>query len=255
MAFSIAMHCTGLAAAEPPTNLAERLRAICADNSRSYHMLLHKASHEARLAALGRPWSEVEPLLRLEGLKLIRSLPYTKCYRYLVTENGWSARDKTEHSLFVEFHIDDRKTDDVPSAKPGFVEIAVAGLLVKPNRPYTQVLAAGGYPQGSVLFRALRLPEVAAAAKTYPILKEFEVTYDFLRDRWALSRAQGFDITFAFADSTREERRGKSINIFAPSALDALQDYQGQPLEQQFKPQDTLGEFSYWGGREWKKEK
>jgi hypothetical protein len=138
----------------------------------------------------------------------------------------------------------------VTSAKPGFVMTAEAGLLVEPNRLYAQVLTTGAYSDGSVLFRGLRLPEVAAAARDYPILKKIEVSYGFIRDRWRDSVPQGFSLHLTFGDSARDDQRGKSLYFTAASGLDALQDWQGRPLSQQFEPHDTVAEFRSWGSNE-----
>lgn len=236
------------------TGLSERLRALTADKTRGYQRLLRDASHEVRSAALDRPWSEVEPALRRQGLRQIhaRDNQHTSDCRYLVTKEGWLASDHTAHTLYLEFSVDKRSTNTIASAKPGFVMTAEAGLLVEPNRAYAQVLTSGAYPDGSVVFRGLRLPEAASAAQSYPILKKIEVAYDFIRDRWAESVPQGFSLRLTFGDSARDDRRGKSMYFTAVSGLDGLQDWKGKPLQQQFEPQDTVGEFRAWGGNEWK---
>ena len=123
---------------------------------------------------------------------------------------------------------------------------------MEPNRLYAQVLTNGAYPDGSVLFRGLRLPAAASAAQSYPVLKKIEVDYDFIHDRWMESVPQGFRLWLTFGDSVRDDRRGKSMYVTATSGLDGLQDWQGRPLQQQFQPQDTVGEFRSWGGSEWR---
>lgn len=235
------------------TGLSERLRALTAGRTRSYQRLLRDASHEIRAAAVDRPWSEVEPALCRQGLRQVhaRDHQYFSEYRYLVTKEGWLAGDQTAHTLYLEFRVDRRSIDTVAIAKPGFVTTAEAGLLVEPNRAYTQVLTNGAYPDGSVVFRGLRLPEAASAAQSYPILKKIEVTYDFILDRWEESVPQGFHLRLTFADSARDDRRGKSMSFSAVSGLDGRQDWKGTPLRQQFDPQDTVGEFRAWGSNEW----
>jgi hypothetical protein len=250
---------TAAASAEPATTnsitgLSECLRALTTDKARSYQQLLRDASHEVREATLDRPWSEVEPALRHQGLRQIhaRDNQHTSDYRYLVTKEGWIAGDRTPHSLYLEFSVDRRTTNTVASAKSGFVMAAEAGLFVAPNRAYAQVLTNGAYSDGSVLFRGLRLPEVSSAAQSYPILKKVEISYDFIRDRWSENVAQGFSLHLTFGDSTGDDRRGKRLYFTAASGLDALQDWQGRPIQKQFEPQDTVGEFRAWGSNEWK---
>lgn len=247
--------CAEAASTNSMSDLSERLRALTADKARSYQRLLRDASHEVRGAALDRPWSEVEPALRRQGLRqlLARDNQHSSDYRYLVTKHGWLAGDQTPHSLYLEISVDRRSTNDVATAKPGFVMTARAGLLVEPNRPYAQMLTNGAYPDGSVLFRGLRLPEVASAAQSYPILKRIEVSYDFIRDQWAESVPQGFSVWLAFRDSALDDRRGKSMYFTATSGLDGLQDWKGGPLQQQFEPRDTVGDFRSWGGSEWRR--
>jgi hypothetical protein len=167
-------------------------------------------------------------------------------------KDGWLAGDRTAHSLYLEFSVDRRTTNTVASAKPGFVMTAEAGLFAAPNRAYAQVLTNGAYSDGSVLFRGLRLPEVASAAQSYPILKKVEITYGFIRDGWSESVAQGFSLHLTFGDSTRDDRRGKRLYFTAASGLDALQHWQGRLLQKQFEPQDTVGEYRAWGSNEWK---
>jgi hypothetical protein len=246
-------------AAEPPSinslaGLSQRLKTLAADKARGYHQLLRDASHEVRGATLDRAWTEVEPVLQQQGLRrtYARDNQHTSEYRYLVSKDGWQGGDQTAHSLYLEFSVDRRSTNTAANAKPGLVMIAEAGLLIEPNRPYTQVLTNTTYPEGSVVFRGLRLPEVVSAAQSYPILKKIEVTYDVIRDRWSESVPQGFDLWVTLGDSIRDDRRGKSMYFTAPSGLDGLQDWQGRPLRQQFDPQDTVGEFRSWGGNEWK---
>ena len=86
----------------------------------------------------------------------------------------------------------------------------------------------------------------------YPVLKKIEVDYDFIHDRWSESVPQGFNLWLTFGDSVRDDRRGKSMHVTATSGLDGLQDWHGNPLKQQFQPQDTVGEFRSWGGNEWR---
>jgi hypothetical protein len=96
------------------------------------------------------------------------------------------------------------------------------------------------------------LPETAAAGKKYPILKEIEVSYDFIRDMWSETVAQGFGLTLVFGDSVSDGKRGGKLYFTTASGLDALQDRQGKPVARAFTPQDTIGEFQSWGLAEWK---
>jgi hypothetical protein len=203
---------------------------------------------------LDRPWSEVEPELRGQGFRQIRASDnqHTSDYQYLVAQDGWRAGDQSAHALYLEFSVDRRSAANVPGARPGCVMTAAAGLSAEPNRPYAQVLAGGAYPEGSALFRGLRLPEAAAAARDYPILKKVEVTYDFIRDRWSETVPQGFHLALTFGDSPRGDRRGKRLYFTAESGLDALQDWQGRPVADQFESKDILGEFRGWGSNEWR---
>lgn len=204
--------------------------------------------------ALDRPWSEVEPALRGQGFREIfaRNNQHTSDYRYLFSKDGWQGGDSSAHSLYLGFSVDRRSTNTLVNAKPGLVMVAEAGLLIEPNHPYAQALTNGAYPEGSILFRGLRLPEAASTGQSYPVLKKIEVTYDFIRDRWAETVAQGFHLRLTFGDSAHDDRRGKNIYFTATSALDALLDRHGVPQQHQFKPQDTVGEFSSWGSNEWK---
>jgi hypothetical protein len=203
--------------------------------------------------SLDRPWREVEQELQRQGFRQIGASDnqHTSDYRYLVAQEGWRAGDQSAHALYLEFSVDRRSATDVPSAKPGCVMTTAAGLSAEPNRPYAQVLAGGAYPEGSVLFRGLRLPEAATAAREYPILKKVEVTYDFIRDRWSESVPQGFHLQLTYGDSPRSEQRGKCLYFTAESGLDAPQDCQGRPVADPFESKDILGEFRGWGSNEW----
>jgi hypothetical protein len=226
---------------------------LTADESRSYQQLLRDASHEIRRMALDRPWSEVEQELQRQGFRRIhaRDNQHTSDYEYLVTQEGWRAGDQSAHALYLEFSVDRRSAADVPSANPGCVMNAAAGLSAEPNRSYAQALVGGAYAEGSVLFCGLRLSEAAAAAKDYPILKKVAVTYDLIRDRWSETVPHGFHLWLTFGDSPRSDRRGKRLYFTAESGLDAFQDWQGRPLAEQFESKDTLGEFRGWGSTEW----
>jgi hypothetical protein len=254
LAFGATTDGAELASTNSMTGLSERLRALIAGKARSYHRLLHDASHEIRGVTLDRPWSEVEPALRRQGLRQMRARDHqhTSDYRYLVSKDGWLGGDQTAHSLYLEFSVDRRDSNTVVSARPGCVMTAEAGLFVEPNRPYAQMLTNGAYPDGSVLFRGLRLPEAASAAQSYPILKKIEVTYNYIRDRWSESVAQGFSLHLTFGVSVRDDRRGKGLFFTAESGLDALEDWQGRRVQQQFESHDTVGEFRSWGSNEWK---
>lgn len=229
------------------TTLSERLQRLCTDKSRNYHLLLHDATHDVRRMILGRPWSKVEPELRQQGLRQIHARDYSVStgYRYLVTHKGWWAGDMTAHSLYLDFEVD--------NARPELVLTAQAVLMVKPNLEYSQVLSNNTYPDGSVVFLALRLPEVVEAAREYPILKATEVSYDFIRDRWSTDAPQGFSVRLIFGDSPRGDLRGKSFTFTAISSLDsANQNWQTKLLATQFEPQDNVGELLIRGGSEWK---
>ena len=212
-AFSIVANCAAAASTSSMTNISEQLRVICSDRSLSYQRLLHDASHEVRRVALGRSWSEIDPVLRQQGLQqiLARDHDYFSDYRYLVAQEGWRGGDQTAHSLYLEFNVDRRTSNTVASAKPGYVMIAKAGLLVELNRPYSQILTNSAYPEGSVLFRGLRLPEAVDVAGDYPILKKIEITYDFIRDRWLESVPQGFGLRLTFGDSPRDSSRPATL--------------------------------------------
>ena len=254
LVFGTAAACAEHATTNSMAGLSERLRALTADKTRSYQRLLRDASHEVRGAAVDRPWGEIEPALRRQGLRQIhtRDNQHTSDYRYLVSKDGWRGDGHTAHSLYLEFSVDARSTNTLASTKPGFVMTAEAGLLVEPNRPYTQVLTNGAYPDGSVLFRGLRLPEAGSAAQSYAILKKIEVTYGFIRDHNSEVVPQGFSLHLTLGDSARNDRRGKRLFFTAESGLDALEDWKGRRLEQQFESKDTVGEFRRWGSNEWK---
>ena len=85
------------------TDLSERLKALCANETRGYQQLLHDTTHEVRRLALERPWNELEGKLNREGQRRIsaRDNQHTSDYRYLVTDNGWG--NKVPHSLYLEF--------------------------------------------------------------------------------------------------------------------------------------------------------
>jgi hypothetical protein len=121
---------------------------------------------------------------------------------------------------------------------------AAAGLLVAPNRAYADVLASGAYAEGSVIGRALRLPETVEAATDFPVLETIEITYDVIRhhrwEAWPL----GFHLVLTFGDSKEHDRRGKDIRFTAASGLDPAEDQEGRSVKSNFTAVDTLGEFS-----------
>ena len=258
IALCLAFGLTGLGAeppaSDPATNLSARLRVISADKKRGYQWLLRDATQEVRRVVLDRPWREVESVLRQEGLRRVRVTDgqYSIGYRYVVAKSGWVAGDGTMHSLYLDFSVDKRTPDIAPNAKLGIVTVAAAGLLVEPNRAYAKVLSSGAYPGGSALFRGLRLPEMAAAANRYPILKRIEIAYDYIRSHREENDPPGFHLDVTFGDSTRDERRGSSLYFSAPSGLDAPLDKKGKPVQVPFEPRDTVGEFRDWGSGEWK---
>jgi len=115
------------------------------------------------------------------------------------------------------------------------------------------VLAGSAYPEGSAVFRALRLPEVTAAAAEYPILKRTKVKYNFIVDRWAEDVPQGFSVHLEFGSSMTDANRGMSIYSSVASGLDPPVNWDGQPTKEQFDAQDRLGEFRVWGSNSWEK--
>ncbi|HET6325354.1 MAG TPA: hypothetical protein VFG04_11815 [Planctomycetaceae bacterium] len=78
------------------------------------------------------------------------------------------------------------------------------------------------------------------------------MTYDLIKDRWAESVPQGFHLHFTFGTSALDDRQGKQLFFTTQSGLDGLQDWEGKPLKNESKPQDTIGELQFWGSNEWK---
>jgi Skp family chaperone for outer membrane proteins len=243
------------AVADRLDRLKERVLALCADKSLSYHKLLHDASHVVREAALDQRWDSVQAALENQHMPKIfhRRNEHTTRYEYLVDRNAWIDGEGTAHSLYLAFTVDNRDLASVPLAKTGHVMVAAAGLLAEPNRPYESVLISKAYPEGSVVFVGLRLPKLASAARTYPIVKRIEVTYDFIRDRWLDNVEQGFQFDVTLGTSALDDRKGKRAYFTVTSGLDGPQDWDGKPLDQAFKPQDTIGKFRSWGGSEWRR--
>lgn len=253
LACSLAVSAADPAATPALAGLSERLRALAADTTRSHQWLLRDATHAVRSVAVDRPWSEIEPELRKQGLRAdpVRTNQHTSAHRYVVTAEGWRAGGQGWHALFLEFTVDRRDPAAVASAKPDSIMSAEAGLLVQPDRPYAEVLARDGYPEGSVLARGLRLPQVTATAERHPVLARLELTYDFIRDHNADSWPQGFCLELTFTDAPQDNQRGERLHFTIASGLDSPQDPRGVLLQQPFTPQDTLAEFRSWGGSEW----
>jgi hypothetical protein len=243
--------------AGPLDHLKERIEAICANKSLSYQRLLHDASHVVRDAALDQPWDKVEAALDRQQVRQLSkwAKQHTRHYEYLVDRNAWIAGDGTAHSLYLTFMVDARKPQIVPIARPGQVMVAAAGLRAEPNRSYEAVLKSKTYPERSVVHVGLRLPEVAGAARAYSIVKRIEVTYDFIRDRWAENVEQGFFLDVTLGTSVLDDREGNQKSFSAPSGLDSPQSWKGEPIDKAFEPHDTIGDFRSWGGMRWKSTK
>lgn len=238
------------------TTLAERLQASLSEKGRSYHRILRDATHEIRRAVLDRPWSEVEPELQSQGLPQIRvrDHQHTSEYRHLITTEEYRGGDKPAHTVFLELTVDRRQPNQTSDTKPGVVMVAVAGTLIELNCPYKQVVASGAFFTGSVLYHALRLLEVEESTERYPIVKTIEVNYDFIRDFRSESTPQGFGINITLGMSEHDNRRGKDFLFTAESGLDSPQDWHGNPLQQDFQPQDVFYDFRKWGGGEWRRD-
>lgn len=254
--FVLSMGPTGFAdepkATAPVSELSKRLLALSSDKSLSYQQLLHHASHDVRSIAVDRPWSEIEAALRKQGLRElhVNHSQYVSIYRYLVAKDGWIAGDKTPLALYVEFMVDMRNIETVEDAKPGFVMVAQAGLNITPIQPYAEALAGGAYPEETVLYRSLRLPDAAEAARKLPILKLLEVEYGVISDHRTAIIEQGFRVHMTFGDSVDKDRPYKSLYFLAPSGLDARQDGQGKSVDRSFESQDTVGSFRQTGSSE-----
>lgn len=236
------------------TTLAERLQALLSEKGRSYHRILRDATHEIRRAVLDRPWSEVEPELQSQGLPQIRARDHqhTSEYRHLITTEEYRGGDKPAHTVFLELTVDRRQPNQTSNAKPGIVMVAVAGTLIELNRPYKEVMASMTFFAGSVLHLALILPEVEESTLRYPIIKSIEVNYDFIRHwRWE-SFPPGFSVDITLGESELHDRRGKSFTFTAESGLDCHLDWDGNPVQQEFVPKDTLEIFQPWGHSEWR---
>lgn len=233
--------------------LSTRLRRWFANETTGYHKALREATQEARRLALGRPWPEVEAQLRRDGFPIeSRAHQYDTSHRVVVAQDIRLGSNPAAHALFLEFTVDQRTTQQVPNATPGFVYVAYAGLHVKVNRPHADVLASGRYPEGSVLDRGLRCPEALDAAKRDPILKEVEITYDVIRyHRWP-SFPYGFGLWLTFGGSMSDERQGQTMYLTAVSGLDTGEDSQGNPVVRpNFAAEDTIDDFWKWGGSRW----
>ncbi len=95
----------------------------------------------------------------------------------------------------------------------------------------------------------LRREEVRAATKAYPFLKRVEVCYDALWDEnpKATQWPQGFEVMVDVGASRRNEKRGLRLRFFVPSGLDGPAKSDGQSVDPDHLPQDTLGEVCYLG--------
>ncbi len=134
---------------------------------------------------------------------------------------------------------------------PDTVMMLEAGFVAAPNLLYAEVLKKHMYPEGSAVDLCLRQPEVVEAAKKYPYLNEIEITYGLIKDRWRSGVPFGFHIQLELGSAPANDQSGQRLFFTIESYLDPVQDWSGQPLQQDFSPSAALGEIRCWGGSEW----
>lgn len=212
-------------------------------------------SHGIRRWSVDRAWSEIQgpgdwSTGHAQLLEILEH-QHTTRHRDIISPIGWIGRDGLRHEWFYEFEVDRRDPAKVLGAKPGFVMVAKSGLSAAPNERYAKFMKREVYPKDSVLDLVLRRDEVKAAAKKAPVLKRVEVSYDVLRDHNLEQQPQGFSVVVDLVDSLKSEDVGRRLHFFVPSGLDSPLGVDGQPVERDYLPEDTLGEVRYLGGSEW----
>jgi hypothetical protein len=234
-------------------SLGRRLRARCADESLSCHRLLRDATHDVRRVTINRSWRAVESQLRRQGLRQVQESDSGSSarYRYVVPDQGWYDAAGRVWTLYLDFTVTQSRTGTFLNGRQPLVVAASAGLLLKPNGLYSQELAAGGYPEDSILSHGLRTPDVSDAARKYPIIKEIDIRYDYLQNRWIRNSAQGFYLALTIGDSPQNDLRGARFQMTAQSNLDPEHSWQNSWLLPPFIGEDTIGDLSCHGSQTW----
>jgi hypothetical protein len=202
------------------------------------HGGLRNATIACRKAALDLPWTSISADLEAHGFRLLRKAeePGVGVYEYIVPLELSAPSEATARSLYLAFWVDlPADGREVPS-----VRTAAVGVYDVYDRPYHDVIMSSGFRKDDVLGGVLGSPPVSNEAAFLPILKNTKCEYTYITDFIDHSYGQGFAVTVALLSSRRADA-GVNLGFEVLSGLDGRFSTDGNPLDPNYSPTDTLG--------------
>jgi hypothetical protein len=236
---------------ENDESLSVALDYVLRGKSLSCHEFLRKSSSLVESFCQGKEWPAAKALMKKEGFSQLDSWrggngDHLEAH-FLVRKNVHvAAREGAEDYLIIlRVHFREKQKND-----PGIVREAISALVLSFNQPYEKAIKLAKYPEGSVIKRILSAEEVKNEADKWPILKNVQISYGLIFNRWSELQPHGFNGIVEFAASPERDVGQKSISFSVASGLDPLQFWDGKKNLRGFKPEDKLYDLEFRGSAE-----
>ena len=236
--------CRGISQVRSVEGLLRRLEAHAKASSKSYDEMIRDATHEVRDSLLNCSWKEAKESIERQGAKPARA--GEPLYRYITAKDAWRPRGGPAHDIFIDIviDIDHRNPEEAKNVNPDKVVEAWAGLTCQPDLALNEVLKKDWYSRVSVLFSALRHPDMQSVAKKYPVLHRIVVCYLLSAGPTASDGPLHweFRVRFTFARRVDGTFSTATVLMGAASGLDPSQDRStGREIRQGYVRSNSLG--------------
>ena len=240
-------------------DLASAIDRVCLEEKANYQRLLWRVHHLTGNSLLGRPWQEVESMLKRQGATQMRQIndQYGCSYMYLFKKDAYVTPIGLAHDLEMIFDVRVHVLENKPSL--ACVADASEKLVATVNEPFLEFAQSKPYPARSIVMNTLqavqdedaaqmlfpqselRADGVANEIASCPILSKVEIEYCFRNDRWAELNRHVFDVSIAIVNRIADPSVGNNINTVAFSGLDPPQAWHGKKRLDEFTSRDSLG--------------
>lgn len=240
--------CGGCAGAEGESNVVSRLNALSAKQSGLPESLVRPASLLIQEQYLHKPWDKVHADLVKQGLSVPegQDTQYMVMYDIPVATNVLHVGD-IAFDLVLEFEVDKRRPEDVPTARLNHILTARASLRAPVEMPTAQVISSGMFPTNSVLGRALLAPARRERDGGHPVLKRIEMSYDLICGHRESEWPYGYHLSLFFGRQS-EDRWRKRIFLTVLSSEDLPRDREHNEVKNwQGWMYTGLDDIQFWG--------
>ena len=243
--------CAGCARDESQPGVASQLRALCAKKAELPEFLVRPASILVQEHYLHKPWDKVRAELVKQGLSVPDGgdTQYMVMYDVPVATNVIQAK-RLSFDLVLQFEVDKRSKEDVPTARLNQVLTATASLWTSVGIPTVEAISSDCLPSYSILGRALNAPVRRERDGGYPVLKRIEISYDLIRHHRESEWPYGYHLSLFFGRES-EDRWRKRIFLTVVSSEDLPRDRNHDVVKNwqgwQWTGLDTV---QFWGSNE-----